>query len=58
MSPLLSTVIPLGLVIGFSVLLGLWLAQLKLAAASVTVSTLMVVLIVISVIELFGGRLA
>lgn len=35
-----------------------WLAQLKLAAASVTVSALMVVLLVISLIEFFGGRLA
>ena len=35
-----------------------WLAQLKLAAASVAVSTLMVLLIVVSVIEFFGGRLA
>lgn len=35
-----------------------WLAQLKLAAASVAVSALMVLLIVISVIEFFGGRLA
>jgi ABC-type uncharacterized transport system permease subunit len=35
-----------------------WLAQLKLAAASVGVSALMVVLMVISVIEFFGGRLA
>jgi ABC-type uncharacterized transport system permease subunit len=35
-----------------------WLTQLKLAAASVAVSALMVVLIVISVVEFFGGRLA
>jgi ABC-type uncharacterized transport system permease subunit len=35
-----------------------WLAQPKLAAASLAVSALMVLLIVISVIEFFGGRLA
>ena len=34
-----------------------WLAQLKLAAASVAVSALMMLLIVISVVEFFGGRL-